>query len=198
MGKTIQLSGFPSHVTAERVKEFLEGHTGEGTVYAIKLRPPKNGGSRSYAIVQFTTIRCAEIIVAKANQRLWYGTNYLKAREMEHDIVPKPRTFLHRLQNITLHFGCQISKEKFSSLWKATNVAVDFGIGLRRLNIYLTYRLVEYRLQLSYENIWQIELHRSRGPTSNCLLIQVSYSILMFFFFILFFIFFIYKLLNIQ
>lgn len=99
------IPGFPSNVSAARVKAFLEEITVEGTVYAIKLRPPKNGGSRSFAIVQFTSIRSAEIIITKAEAFLWYGQSYLKASVMEHDIVPKPRTFLHRLHNIKLNFG---------------------------------------------------------------------------------------------
>ncbi|PON39267.1 RNA-dependent RNA polymerase-type [Trema orientale] len=173
MGRTIHLSGFPSHVSAERVKVYLEELTGEGTVYAIKLRPPKNGGSRSYAIVQFTSIASAELIISRARGLLWYGNSYLKAWEVERDIVPKPRTFFHSLQNIKLKFGCQISKEKFSFLWSVENVSVDFGIGLRKLNFYLTYRHVEYRLQLSYENVWQIELHRPRGQSAKYLLIQL-------------------------
>ncbi|XP_062113341.1 RNA-dependent RNA polymerase 1-like [Humulus lupulus] len=171
--KTIHLSGFPSYVSAGSVKEFLEGHTGEGTVYAIKLRPPKNGGSRSYAVVQFTSMRHAELIVAKASQRLWYGSSYLKASEMDRDTVPKPRTFLHSLKNIKLYFGCPLSKEKFSFLWNVANVSVDFGTGLRKLHFYLRNGLVEYRLQLSYENLWQIELHRPRGQTAKFLLIQL-------------------------
>lgn len=172
--KTIQVSGFPSHVTANQAREFIEGVTGEGTIYALKLRPPKNGGSRSFAIVQFTAAEHAEAIVQKANNpvRLWFGRNYLQAREMERDIIPKPRTILHNLQNVVMHFGCQVSKDKFSVLWRSTNVSVDFGIGLRKLNFYVPYGL-EYRLQLSYENVWQIELHRPRGPISTYLLIQV-------------------------
>lgn len=185
MGKTLHLSGFPSHVTAERAKEFLEGLTGEGTVYAIKLRLPKNGGPRYYAIVQFTSTQSAELIISKANERLWYGRSYLKARVMDQDIVPKPRPTHNRLENITLHFGCQIAKDKFSVFWRVRNVSVDFGFGLRRLNFHLTHGSVEYRLQLSYENVWQIELHRPRHQTAKYLLIQVSCFI--FFFFLLLF-----------
>ncbi|KAG2701610.1 hypothetical protein I3760_06G053400 [Carya illinoinensis] len=149
MGKTIHLSGFPSSVTAQEVKEFLERHTGEGTVYAIKIRPNKSGVQRANATRSF-----------------------LKAWEMECDIVPKPRTTLHSLENTTLHFGCQISNEKFSILWRAVNVSVNFGTGFRKFQFVLLHNYVEYRLELSYENIWQIELHRPRGQTAKYLLIQ--------------------------
>ncbi|XP_048318404.2 RNA-dependent RNA polymerase 1-like [Ziziphus jujuba] len=172
MGRTIQVSGFPSSVSAELVKKFLENRTGEGTVYAIKLRKFKNGG-RYYAIVQFTSTRDAETIVSLAKARLWYGTSYLNARSMDTDIVAKPRTYLHRLENITLHFGCQISKEKFSVLWKRENVSVDFGIGLRKMYFHFMYQYAEFKLQLSYENIWQIELHRPSRQTVKYLLIQL-------------------------
>lgn len=169
--KTIQLSGFPSNVSAQSVKVFLEQHTGEKSVYAIKIRQAKNG--RAFAVVQFTTLRQAESIISLANPRLWYGSSYLKAYEMELDIVPKPRTFSHSMEHITLHFGCQISKEKFSVLWRVLGVSVNFGPGLRKLYLHLSYHQVEYRLELSYENVWKIQLHRPRGQTAKFLLIQV-------------------------
>ncbi|XP_059448546.1 RNA-dependent RNA polymerase 1-like isoform X1 [Corylus avellana] len=173
MGKTIQLSGFPSSVTAAEVKVFVEERTGAGSVYAIKVRNT-NGGPRAYAIIQFTTTREAEYIISLANQRLWYGRSYLKARLMDHDIVPRPRTFLHQIENITLHFGCQTSKEKFLMLWKAVNVSVDFGTGMRKLHFSLSHEYVDYRLELSYENVWQIELHSPRGHAAKYLLIQLQ------------------------
>ncbi|GLT61940.1 hypothetical protein SLA2020_346100 [Shorea laevis] len=173
MGKTIQLNGFPSSVTVDEVKVFVERHTGAGTVYAIKVRQNKNGGKRAYAIIQFTTTREAEYIISLANQSLWYGRSYLKAWQAKLDIVPKPRTFLHSIENITMHFGCQTSKEKFLILWKAENVSVNFGTGMRKLHFSLSDNYVAYRLELSYENVWQIELHRPRGETAKYLLIQL-------------------------
>ncbi|XVE74536.1 hypothetical protein DITRI_Ditri12bG0024900 [Diplodiscus trichospermus] len=172
MGKTIQVSGFPSSVSAEEVKTFLESHTGKETVYALKIRQQKNGG-RKYAIVQFTKIRYAELIIERTRQRLFYGTSYLKAREMENDIVPKPRTFLHTMEHVKVHFGCQVSNEKFYVLWNAADVTVNFGTGMRKLQFLLSHRQLEYKLELFYENIWQIELHRSRYQTSKYLLIQL-------------------------
>ncbi|XP_050275545.1 probable RNA-dependent RNA polymerase 1 [Quercus robur] len=170
MGKTIQLNGFPSNVTVATVKRFVEQHTGEGTVYAIKIRQSRGVRPAAYAIIQFTTTRCAELIISLG---LWYGTSYLRAREMERDIVPKPRTFLHSMENIKLHLGCQISNEKFVILWNAANVSVNFGIGLRKLQFFLAHNYVEYRLDLYYENIWQIELRRPRSQDTKHLLIQL-------------------------
>ncbi|XP_030957423.1 RNA-dependent RNA polymerase 1-like [Quercus lobata] len=170
MGKTIQLNGFPSNVTVATVKRFVEQHTGEGTVYAIKIRQSRGVRPAAYAIIQFTTTRCAELIISLG---LWYGTSYLRAREMERDIVPKPRTFLHSMENIKLHLGCQISNEKFVILWNAVNVSVNFGIGLRKLQFFLSHNYVEYRLDLYYENIWQIELCHPRSQDTKHLLIQL-------------------------
>lgn len=110
MGKTIQVFGFPAGVTAEAVKDFLESKTGGGTVYALKLRTPKKGVGRLYAIVQFTTKEAADTIISLAcrTEKLWYGRSYLNARRMEQDTVPRPRTFMHTMEHIELHFGCKI------------------------------------------------------------------------------------------
>ncbi|CAL5400050.1 unnamed protein product [Camellia sinensis] len=173
MGKTIQVSGFPHLVSAERVKEFLEKHTGKGTVYALEVREPKKRGSRAYATVQFTSAKSSEHIISLANQRLYYGSSYLKAYAKDFDIVQKPKVYVHDMESVTLYFGCQISKEKFSVLWKKANVSVKFGFGLRKLYFFLSYLSVEYKLELSYENIWQIELRRLQGQTAKFLLIQL-------------------------
>ncbi|XP_021292687.1 RNA-dependent RNA polymerase 1-like isoform X2 [Herrania umbratica] len=92
---------------------------------------------------------------------------------MENDIVPKPRTFLHTMGDVTLHFGCQVSNEKFYVLWEEVDVVVNFGMGMRKFQFLLSHHSVEYRLDLFYENIWQIELHRPRNRTSKYLLIQL-------------------------
>ncbi|KAF8407581.1 hypothetical protein HHK36_006715 [Tetracentron sinense] len=175
MGRTIHVSGFPSHVSAEVAKDFLERYTGDGTVVALKIRQPKNKGPRSFAfaIVQFTTAKDAEVIIYLANKRLYYGPSYLKAREVERDIVPKPRTQMTNLEHTTLHFGCQISDEKFSALWRGTDVVVNFGFGLRKIYFFLSHCSVEYKLELSCESIWQIELRRPKNLNTKFLLIQV-------------------------
>ncbi|WCJ33637.1 RNA-dependent RNA polymerase 1 [Euphorbia peplus] len=175
MGKTVSVNGFPVHITAEGVKDFLETLLGKGTVYALKVREPKNGGLRKYAIVQFTTIQAAEVIVSLSSsiQRLRYGTSLLKAWTVEHDIIPKPRTFLHTLEHLKLFFGCQISKTKFSLLWGVDDVLVKFGFSMRRIQFLLSHHQKEYKLVLSYENIWQIELHHSGGGSVKYLVIQL-------------------------
>ncbi|KAJ6988250.1 RNA-dependent RNA polymerase 1 [Populus alba] len=173
MSKTVQVSGFPSCTTAGVVQVFLESHTGGGTVEAVKIRETRTRGARKYAIVQFTTTRAAEQIISLANQRLWYGHSYLNARPMDRDIIPQPRSFLHTVESVTLHFGYQTSKEKFSALWSGNNVSVNFGLGMRKLHFFLSHNLAEYKLNLLFENIWQIELHRPRGQTVKYLLIQL-------------------------
>ncbi|XP_061994386.1 probable RNA-dependent RNA polymerase 1 [Rosa rugosa] len=174
MEKTIKLHGFPSGESTEKIKVFLEKHTGEGSVFALKLRPAKNGG-RFYAIIQFQSTSQADIITSLANARarLWYGRSYLKFYAADHDIVPKPRTSMHSLQNLVLHVGCQVANDKLSVFWRTAEVSVDFGTGTRKFQFRLLYHQKVYRLQLSYENIWQIELHRPRGRTAKYLVIQL-------------------------
>lgn len=177
MGKTINVHGFPSLVTADIVREFLEQRTGRDTVYAIKVRQDKRG-VRSFAIVQFKNARYAELIISLASQRnLWYGRSYLTARTVEHDIIQRPRTLSHSMEGIALHFGCQVSAKRFSTLWKGVNVSVNFGIGPRKFCFLLSYYNTEYKLELPYENVWQIELHRATGHVTMHLVIQVSWLI---------------------
>ncbi|XP_052205932.1 probable RNA-dependent RNA polymerase 1 [Diospyros lotus] len=173
MGKTIKVYGFPAHVTAEPIKDFLERYTGKGTVHALEVNKPKNGGPRLCAKVQFSTVRSAEYIISLANQRLWYGTSYLKACTLDLDIVQKPKVFLYGMESVILHFGSQISRGTFSVQMKNANTSVKFGFGLRKLHFFLSYLSVEYKLELSYENILQIELHCPRGRTAKFLLIQL-------------------------
>ncbi|CAN0876581.1 RNA-dependent RNA polymerase 1 [Linum grandiflorum] len=169
MGKTVQVYGFPSNVTAEEAKSFLERHTGAGTVEALKMT---NGGPRLCATVQFSTIEMAAYIISKTMQ-LYYGRSYLKTRPCERDIIPKPRTYLHVIESAVLHFGCQTSVDKFSDLWRSADVLMRFGQGMRKLHFLLSHHGTEYRLDLSYDNIWQIELHRPRGQFVKYLVFQL-------------------------
>ncbi|GER31869.1 RNA-dependent RNA polymerase [Striga asiatica] len=174
MGKTIQLSGFPYLVPADEVKNFLENFTGVGTVVALEVKPSKRS-PRPYAKVQFTNSKCADIILDIASKRLNYGSSYLRAwqSESEKDIVTNPRHFVHEMEQVTLNFGCQISRERFSVLWKASGVSVKFGTGMKKMHFFFTYNSEDYRLQLSYESIWQIVLYSPHGQTSKILLIQL-------------------------
>lgn len=171
--KTIQVFGFPCGVCAEDVKKFLERLTGSGTVFAIKVRQPKKGGPRVYAIVQFTYERHARLIITMAAERLYYGRSYLKAFEVEQDIVPKPRASLHNISDLKMYFGCQVSPNKFLTLWSAQNVCVSFGIGMRKLHFSMSWYQKYYRLELPYENVWQIDLHSPQGRSSKFLVIQL-------------------------
>ncbi|KAG6429800.1 hypothetical protein SASPL_107853 [Salvia splendens] len=175
MRKTLHVSGFPKLIAAEEVKKFLEDRTCPGAVEALEVRPGKRG-SRAYAKVQFTSREYAEDIIHLANIGLYYymGTSrsYLKAFEQDTNFV-NPKAFKHEMDGVTLNFGCQVSKQKFSVLWRAQDVSVKFGAGLKKFHFFLSHRNVEYRLQLSYENIWQIVLHNSSGRTAKLLLIQL-------------------------
>ncbi|KAF5191591.1 RNA-dependent RNA polymerase, partial [Thalictrum thalictroides] len=173
MGRTIQVSGFPSNVTAQLVKEFLETRAGEDSVYALKIRNTKSKGptQRAFAVVQFTTTKGAETI--SSYQRLCYGTSNLKVRNMERDIVPKPRVMMLSLDVSALHFGCQVSDENFKVFWTEVNAVVNFGFGLRKVEVLLSHEHIDYKLEFSYDSIWQIQLHRSRSLKAKILVIQV-------------------------
>ncbi|GAB4833821.1 hypothetical protein Ancab_032069 [Ancistrocladus abbreviatus] len=172
MGKTIQVSGFPCTVSAEAAKNYLEQYTGRGTVHALKMREFKSG-TRSYAIVQFTTSEGADRILSLASTRLWYGSSYLKAWMMDSDIVPRPRTYQHSIHDKTLYFGCQISNDKFLAFRRALNVSFNIGFGQRKLHFVLTHGRKEYELELSFDDVWQIQLRHPHGHPSKYLLIQL-------------------------
>ncbi|XP_043696161.1 probable RNA-dependent RNA polymerase 1 [Telopea speciosissima] len=177
MGRTIHLARFPSWVTAEEVKEFLEGRTGKGTVYAVKIRSPKNQRPDEeafvFAFVQFTTATSAgELVDYLVNKRLYCGNFYLNASYAKHDIVPKPSILT--LENMRLHFGCQVSGDQFCALYTGQDVVVNFGFDLQKIYFFLSYGGVEYKLELSYDDIWQIQLRCPRGRYKyKFLLIQV-------------------------
>ncbi|XP_030506741.2 probable RNA-dependent RNA polymerase 1 [Cannabis sativa] len=168
MGKTIiQLYGFTSIELPEKVKSFVEEHTGEGTVCDVEIAKYMKK-ARSHAKVQFNNSKSAQTILSMAEDRqLWYEDSYIQARELVKNTKPKS------MDDITLLFGCLVSKNKFSYLWNQNNVRVEFGLGLRKLEFYFNYGCVEYKLVLSYENIWQIELHRCSGQSTMFLVLQL-------------------------
>ncbi|CAH9092264.1 unnamed protein product [Cuscuta europaea] len=170
--KTVQVFGFPHRVTARDAKVYLERYTGVGSVYALEVNIAKKGG-RAYAKVQFDKASSAEQIMALASQNgLHYGSSYLKAYELDAYIV-QPRSYIHEMKNITLCFGCQISEERFYRLCRLEDVSIKFGYGLKKIHFYLSYGLVQYKLQLSYEHIWQIVLYRSPVQNFKYLFIQL-------------------------
>ncbi|XP_030959743.1 probable RNA-dependent RNA polymerase 1 [Quercus lobata] len=77
------------------------------------------------------------------------------------------------MDNIALHLGYQTSRETFSVLWEQENVFVRFDSKMRNLYFYFSDLSEEYKLELSYENIWKIELHHPRGQAKRFLLIQL-------------------------
>ncbi|XP_077236012.1 putative RNA-dependent RNA polymerase 1 [Tasmannia lanceolata] len=173
--RTIQLFGFSCiNATAEGIKDFLEVHTGEGTVYVIKVRLPNSigPGSRAEALVQFTTSLSAEYIFRKAKSRkLRYESSNLTARKMERDIVPSP---IFTMKHTILHFGYQVLEDKFSVLWNASDVEVKFEFGLRKLCFFLSYCGVEYKLEFFRDSISQIQLHCPHGHSKKFLMLQVQ------------------------
>ncbi|KAI3947021.1 hypothetical protein MKW92_024934 [Papaver armeniacum] len=162
MGRTIHINGFPAYATAELIKDFLEDYTGKGNC---------GPNPRAYADIQFTTTQNADYMSLLINrpQRLYYGTSYLKVFDRDRDIIPKPRVSMFHLKVPTLHFGCQTK-----------DVSVDFGFGFRKLCFLLSYKdplkinPVNYKLELSYESIWEIQLRRPKNLNSQFLIIQMS------------------------
>jgi len=176
MGKTIELYGFPISVKAPDVKKFVENFTGEGTIQTMKVRHGKGRAPRAFAIIQFTTEDFAASMMSRANnvsRALRYGTAYLKARVMERDIDPKLSVDVASLKGVKLYFGCQISKGGFAVLERMQNVSLSFGSGKSKVELKFPHDFVQYKLQLSYENIWKVELLRPRDKTARYLLLQV-------------------------
>ena len=173
MVKTVDVSGFPGLEPADKIKTVLEGYTGNGSIEALEVKQT-NGGTRAYARVQFTTREKVDYIIDLASRRLWYGRSYLNVYKKDMDLVQKPRHYALEMDGVNLHFGCQVSKQVLSVLYTTRNASVKFGFGARKLYFGVTEYGASYKLQLSYENIWQVQFHRPRGLTSKFLVIQVS------------------------
>lgn len=178
-GKTVQVSGFPMNVTAEGVKNFLENYTGHGSVFAVKVRYPKTVTTRSkaFAMVQFLTSRDADTIFNELNekyQQYFCPKTYLKVQYKDRDIVPKPRKSLFVLEDAELHLGCLISEETLGVLWSCTDVKVHFGFDMKKISFFLVQGNQSYKLELSYESIWDIQQHCPSAQRSQFLVIQVE------------------------
>ncbi|KAH0985408.1 hypothetical protein GBA52_012585 [Prunus armeniaca] len=176
MVKTVELYGFCCVQSPEAVTEFVEKHTGKGTVYAVKVFH-KDGKTRASAMVQFTHAEFAEMILKLAGdhlrQNVPYGKSNVKATEMKFDMVPDSQTLQPSMELVKLHFGCQISKERFSVLWTLSDVSVKFGMILKHFYFFFSYDSVEYKLEISYDNVNQIELHSPCGQLAKFLLIKL-------------------------
>ncbi|CAB4262656.1 unnamed protein product [Prunus armeniaca] len=176
MDYTIWLYGFSSMdmKSPAAVTEFLEAYTGKGTVHAVKLFPPKDGKSRTFAIVRFTHAEFADMIIALADHlSLWYNESYLIAKKSKFDIIPDSEIFEHCMERVRLHLGCKISEEQFSVLWERSDVLVKFGVGLKNIYFFFSYASVDYKLKITPEKGSQIELRRPHGQLTKFLLIQL-------------------------
>ncbi|XP_007045555.2 PREDICTED: probable RNA-dependent RNA polymerase 1 [Theobroma cacao] len=176
MGKTIKLFGFATGVSQREVTEFLEEYIGKGAIEAVKVGQSRKEGSRAHAKVQFKTNEDADMVLAwTADQALWHNDSYLKAWTQKHNIIPtpKPQFHLNSIDNLTLHFGCQVSRQKFSVLWKKDEVSFKYGSKLDRLYFLLSYNSTDYKLELFDDSVWQIVLHSPLDQTKKFLIIQL-------------------------
>ncbi|KAM0952796.1 putative RNA-directed RNA polymerase [Dioscorea sansibarensis] len=163
-GKTIKIYGWPNTVTATEVKEFLEKSVSKGSVVAIKVRGQEDSdgsSKKAFAVVQFLISKHVRKVSGGARQgRLKYRTFALTTKTAERDIVPEPRIPLFTWEDATLFLGCPISSEEFSVLCRFNNVRVDFGANLRKICFFISSGNQSYKLELSYESIWEIKLLR--------------------------------------
>ncbi|KAH7656048.1 RNA-directed RNA polymerase protein [Dioscorea alata] len=162
-GKTIKIYGLPNTVTAIEVKKFLEKHVSKGSVAAIKVRHQEDSEriSNTLVVVQFLTSKLAKKITWRARQgHLKYKTFVLTTKSAERAIVPQPRIPWFTLEGATLHLGCPISSKEFSVLCIFNDVKVDFGASLRKIYFFILSGSQSYKLELSYESIWEIKLLR--------------------------------------
>ncbi|TVU15539.1 hypothetical protein EJB05_39064, partial [Eragrostis curvula] len=179
MGRTILVSGFDLTDSADHVKDLLERIAGIGTIFALKLRPPKKvtTTSKAFAVVQFDTEKSASLVESAAQRNvLRNGRFYLKVRPADRDIVPRPKTTMFSLEDTVLHFGCLVKENVLHVLWSAKEVSVKFGFDMKKIQFYLIYNFIKYKLELSYESIWDMKLHRPPAHRSRTkfLLIQVQ------------------------
>ncbi|XP_057445084.1 probable RNA-dependent RNA polymerase 1 [Lotus japonicus] len=173
MSRTLKIFGFPSHVSPEEVKKFLEQHTGLQTVDAVEFGQQKEDDPWTHVNVQFTNRESVETILLLVSQHLSYSVFTLNAKEIQPDILAKPRSFAYSIDDVVVHFGCQTSKEKLGVLWEHPKVSVQFGARLRKMYIFFHYLSTDYKLQISSESISRIELHQSHGFTNKLLLFQL-------------------------
>lgn len=171
------MHGFPSNVSAEDVRKFLEQYAGFQTVLAIEIEQHKDGEPWRHVNIQFTEKRSVETILDLiANKHLSYNSDYvLHSKVIKHDILPKPRIFAYNMDAIGVHFGCQTSKGKHSVLWEHPNASVKFGARLRKMYMFFQYLSKDYKLMINLESISRIELHHSCCQTKKLLLFQVSF-----------------------
>lgn len=188
MGRTIEIYGFRPEVTVDEVKEFLENHTGDGTVSTVRISKPKDDKTRFTSVtVRFKSKLAAEYIVAKATteeKKLWFESSYLKAREVEKKATSGGPE-MERMEDVKGQLGSMISKDKMRVIWEGEKWNVEFGNGVRKLWFYLSYEVDDYKMELCFENILSVEFRCPLNQPSKFFLIQVSSFFLSFFSFFL-------------
>ncbi|KAG7974419.1 hypothetical protein I3843_06G048900 [Carya illinoinensis] len=107
------------------------------------------------------------------SQTIVHTETTVKAWDTNLNIVPEPRTFPYTMDNVVLRFGNLVSRDNFSVLWKQEGVFGKFDFKMRRLYFFFSHLSVEYKFEISYENILKIELYPSRGQATKFLLIQL-------------------------
>ncbi|KAG2701590.1 hypothetical protein I3760_06G052900 [Carya illinoinensis] len=75
--------------------------------------------------------------------------------------------------NLVLRFGNQVSRDNFSVFCKQENVFVKFDIEIRKLYFFFSHLSVVCKFEISFENIWKIELYCPRDQATKILLIQL-------------------------
>ncbi|XP_022923210.1 probable RNA-dependent RNA polymerase 1 [Cucurbita moschata] len=179
-GKTIEVFGFGREVSAGEVKEFMENHTGEGTVSKVRISKPKYEKSRlTSARVEFRSKVAAEYVVekAEAEERLWFGRWYLKARRVEREREREMRVErLERLEKVRVQLGSVIWKDEMRVIWRGEDWSVEYGNGMRKLWFYLSYGVEDddYKMELRFENILGVQLRCPHNSSSNLFLIQLQ------------------------
>ncbi|KAG6670426.1 hypothetical protein I3843_Q065700 [Carya illinoinensis] len=77
------------------------------------------------------------------------------------------------MENIVLRFGNKVSRDNFSVLWKQEGVSGKFDFEMERLSLSFKDRSAKHKFEISFENIWTIELYRPRGQATKFLLVQL-------------------------
>ncbi|XP_050222842.1 probable RNA-dependent RNA polymerase 1 [Mercurialis annua] len=169
MDRTVHMIGFPSNTTAKNLKEFLENKVGKDNVYAIRIRDTRAASTTKQAFVMFSNAKIAEQTINMSRFGLRYGDSNMRVQPAKRDFVPNSTALLCRMDNVTLHFGCQLSKERFCVLWKKADVVMKFSFGFGKMLFFLSHDERDYKLDLPFDNIKQIYQFQSE----KVLLIQL-------------------------
>jgi hypothetical protein len=176
-GRTIRISGMPP-TSKIFLLQYLRGILSKDCVSACKMGYPNNFRGKIFAIVQFENAEMAMKIyeLAKAGKLRLLNGRILTVNFMNRDIASRPKCTPSCLQGVKLHMGCQSSPNGFHVLWSALDVFAEFGFDIRRIILYLT-EFHDYKLELSFRDIWEINLRNVKGGT-KVLLLQVWFPLL--------------------